>query len=523
MKGILVLVASRGNRPCVLLSGPCEFDHYAHLSTCSSGNLGGPTSNGTPTSSGRTLPFTGVHLTGITGVAGLLVLSGMTFQRAGRRRRQADPTERVRRSLRRDDASAEPASPSQTDRSRRLLCVYQHAPTPGAPGIYRHRRYFAELVRRGWQVDLVSTPRNYMTGAVPAAYRRRAMSSETIEGIDHHWVWAPGGIHRSRTARAANYAGFAAAAGARALTLPRPDVVLVSSPPLPVGGLGPLLARRFGCPWLLEIRDVWPESATSVGWLSAESRVYRLLERFAHAITKAAPIVIVPTPGLDPLVRAHGARDVRTLPGIVVPRPPDTDRRRLTRSRLGIRDDECVFLYLGAIGVANGLDVLLEAVELLPADVAARVVVAGDGSARTPFAEAVAARRLRRITLLPPVAQDEAADLLGAADVGLHLLRADPIFASALPTKALEYLGAGLAFLTTVPGLPSEVAMASGGTAVSSVRELATELAAWTKAGSDEWRARGDRALRYGIERFGLESSVARLEAILEEVLVERR
>jgi putative colanic acid biosynthesis glycosyltransferase WcaI len=419
----------------------------------------------------------------------------------------------------RGDAPVEPA-PFKADRPvRRLLCVYQHAPTPGAPGIYRHRRYFAELARRGWKVDLVSTPRNYMTGTIPEAYRRRAWSSESIEGIDHHWVWAPGGIHRSRSARAANYMGFVGAAAARALTLRRPDVVLVSSPPLPVAGLGPLLARRFGCPWLLEVRDVWPESAISVGWLRAESGVYRLLERFAHTITKAAPVVIVPTPGLEPLLRAHGARTIRTLPGIVVPRPPDPDRRRHTRAHLGVRDDECLFLYLGAIGMANALDVLAEAVELLPPDVAARVVVAGDGSGRRSFAETLAGKGLSRITLLPPVEQDEAADLLAAADVGLHLLRPDPIFASALPTKALEYLGAGMAFLTTVPGLPSEIALASGGAAAFSAAELAAELAAWTEAGPEERRTRGDRALRYGLDRFGLESSVARFETLLEEVL----
>jgi len=87
-----------------------------------------------------------------------------------------------------------------------------------------------------------------MTGAVPPEYRKRPFRSETIEGIDHHWVWTPGGIHRSRNARVLNYAQFVAAAAARAVSLPRPDVVFVSSPPLPVAGLGPLLARRFGCP-----------------------------------------------------------------------------------------------------------------------------------------------------------------------------------------------------------------------------------------------------------------------------------
>jgi glycosyltransferase involved in cell wall biosynthesis len=400
--------------------------------------------------------------------------------------------------------------------------VYQHAPTPDAPGIYRHRRYFAELARRGWHVDLVSTPRNYMTGEVPAQYRGRPFTRETIEGIEHHWVWTPGGIHRSRVARVANYLGFATAAGLRAATLSRPDVVLVSSPPLPVAGLGPLLARRFGSPWLLEIRDIWPESAVSVGWLRPDSAAYQMLSRFARSVTRRAAQVVVPTPGLEPLVRSHGARHVNVMPGIVSLRTSDPAARRRMRTRLGITDDQCVFLYLGAIGVANGLDLLLEAVDSLPEDVSIRVVVAGDGSARRSFAEAVSARGDTRITLLPPVDQGGVSDLLAAADVGLHLLRLDPVFGSALPTKALEYLGAALPFVTSVPGLPSEVAVASGGAAVSSAVELARELAAWSALTSEERLARGRRALRYGLENFGLEANVDRLETLLETVRHER-
>jgi glycosyltransferase involved in cell wall biosynthesis len=233
--------------------------------------------------------------------------------------------------------------------------------------------------------------------------------------------------------------------------------------------------------------------------------------------------VIVPTPGLEPLVRKHGAREIHVLPGIVQAREPDPERRRGARARLGVADEQCVFLYLGAIGVANGLDLLLDAVESLPAHHPARVVVAGDGSARTAFAEAVSARGLERIMLLPPVSQDGVADLLAAADVGLHLLRPDPVFGSALPTKALEYLGAGLPFVTTVPGLPSDVALASGGAAVASAAELGRELASWATMPGDERRARGRQALRYGLDNFGLEGNVDRLERLLEHVVAEHR
>lgn len=403
----------------------------------------------------------------------------------------------------------------------RLLCIYQHAPTPGAPGIYRHRLYFAELVRRGWTVDLVSTPRNYMSGEVPGRYRRRPLTHEVIDGIDHHWVWTPGGIHRSKLRRVANYAGFVAAAGLRAATLPRPDVVYVSSPPLTVAPLGPFLARRFRRPWVLEVRDVWPESAVSVGWIGRESLAFRVLDRLARRVTRRADAVVVPTPGLVPLVEAHGATGVTTLTGSIVDRPRDPALRDATRQRLGIADDECVFVYAGAIGVANGLDVLLDAVGRLPAAVRARVVVAGDGSARAQIEETLRGGALGRVTLLPPVPKDEVDLLLQSADVGLHLLRPDPVFESALPTKVLDYLGAHLPFITTTGGVPASVARESGGAAVTTAAELAEKMAVWTAMSPADRTERGDRAFAYGAERFSLEANVDRFEDLMRRLRSE--
>jgi glycosyltransferase involved in cell wall biosynthesis len=373
---------------------------------------------------------------------------------------------------------------------------------------------------------MVSTPRNYMSGVVPDRYRHRLFAHEAIDGVDHHWVWSPGGIHRSRSRRVANYVGFAAAAAARAATLPRPSVVFVSSPPLTVAPLGPLLARRFRRPWILEVRDIWPESAVSVGWLRRESSVYDLLERLSRRVTTAADSVVIPTPGLEPFVKAHGARTVVTLTGAAVPRTFDPARRAAARRRFAIRDDECVFVYVGALGVANSVNELLGAVRQVPADTPFRILVAGAGSAREAVErELENDRTLERVTLLPPVPIDEVDDLLAAADVGLHLLRPDPVFVSALPSKILDYLGAGLPFITTVPGLPAQIAADSSGSSVASSDELARELQRWAETSPAERKRRGEQAFAYGQEQFGFETGVARLEALLTEVAAssERR
>jgi hypothetical protein len=409
----------------------------------------------------------------------------------------------------------------------RLLVVYQHAPTPGAPGIYRHRVLLAELVRRGWDVDLVSTPINYMDGTIPEAYRGRSYVREEIDGITHHWVRATTNVHRSFRHRAANYVTFAAAATLRGMRLPRPDIVWASSPPLSVATAGKLIARRHRAPWALEVRDLWPESAAAVGLLSETGRAYRVIDHFARAYARDADTTIVPTPGLVDLVRGHGARDVTLVTGAIEDLPPHPEVRARVREELDIHADACVFAYAGAHGVVNGLDVLLDAAERV-ADAPAggapvHFVLAGAGSAYAALTARLAARPIPNVHLLGPVPKERARELLGAADVGLHLLRPDPVFASALPTKVLEYLGCHLPFITTVPGLPGEVAAATGGDLAVDALQLQAAVTRWAARSATERAAAGDAAFRWGEGQYGLAASVDRLEAALSGTIERAR
>lgn len=413
----------------------------------------------------------------------------------------------------------------------RLLVIYQHAPTPGAPGIYRHRTLLAELVRRGWDVDLVSSPINYMDGKVPVAYQGRRYVREEIDGIVHHWVHATDEVHRSFKRRARNYVTFATNATLRGIRLPRPDVVWASSPPLSVATAGRMVARRHRAPWVLEVRDLWPESAAAVGLLREGSAPYRILDRFARAYAQGADATLVPTPGLVPLLEGHGARGVELVTGVIEDHPGDPAERIATRARYGVGADDCLFAYAGAHGIVNGLDVLFDAVELVRAREAEqsltgrapiKVLLAGAGSARDALVARLAARPIDGLELLGPLPKEDARALLGAADVGLHLLRPDPVFESALPTKVLEYLGCHLPFITTVPGLPADVARATGGDLATDAGALADAMLAWASRSSRERRERGEQAFAWGQEHYGLATSVDRLETVLRAAITRR-
>jgi glycosyltransferase involved in cell wall biosynthesis len=216
-------------------------------------------------------------------------------------------------------------------------------------------------------------------------------------------------------------------------------------------------------------------------------------------------------------VRRHGAREVHVLPGIVVEAACPQEVRRAIRSDLGVMESECLFVYVGALGVANGLDVLLDAARGLE-DESLTIVVAGDGSDRARLERRLAELRLEHLRLLGPVPRRRAGELLCAADVCLHVLRPDPLFEGVLPTKILEAFGAHRPVITTVPGVSRDLAEQSGGAFAGSADALRAELRRWSGMNPEERQRRGEQAFAYGSECFAPEKIVDELERLLERV-----
>jgi glycosyltransferase involved in cell wall biosynthesis len=123
------------------------------------------------------------------------------------------------------------------------------------------------------------------------------------------------------------------------------------------------------------------------------------------------------------------------------------------------------------------------------------------------------------VRILPPAPKDDVPEILAASDVCLHLLRPDPLFAGALPSKVLEYLGAHRPFITTVAGVPELLAVESAGGYARSLDELVVELRRWASMSADERARRGEQAFRYGSNRFSVQANVSKLESALDQAM----
>jgi hypothetical protein len=110
-------------------------------------------------------------------------------------------------------------------------------------------------------------------------------------------------------------------------------------------------------------------------------------------------------------------------------------------------------------------------------------------------------------------------ELLAGADVVLHLLRDAPVFHAAMPNKVIDAISAHRPFITTVDGLPRQLAVEGGGGYAGTTEALASEVRRWAGMSASERKARGERSFAFGHRRFGLGPTVDRLESILEPTM----
>lgn len=388
----------------------------------------------------------------------------------------------------------------------RVLVLNHFAVPRDQAGGTRHVELFGRLT--GWDYLIVASDFNQVTG--------RPVAAESGLAVVHVPAYSANG--GKRVLGWALYAWRALRVGLRQRPV---DVVYGSSPHL----LSPLAAWAIAAvrrvPFVLEVRDLWPQVLLDMGTLKASSPVYRVLaalERFLYA--RADAIVSMATGTTDAL-RARGIADDRIVyipngadPADFTPSAP----RDALRAKYGFT--RFTAIYTGAHGPANGLDLLLDAAaDLQRRGAAVDVVLVGGGVDKTRLQERATADGIGSVRFFDPVPKSEIPDLLAAADVGLHVLADVELFRTAVsPNKLFDYQAAGLPVLTNCGGVIQTLVEESGCGLGVTPTGLADGLAALRAKTDDERTALG-AAGRVWIEANQSRTAMAgRLGALLDRV-----
>lgn len=296
-------------------------------------------------------------------------------------------------------------------------------------------------VRAGHQVSVITGAPNVPNGIVYDGYSNKLVHRELIDGIEVLRVWTYLAANAGFVRRIANYLSFMVAGSIAGLLAKRPDVVIATSPQLFCGWAGAIAAKLRRIPFVLEIRDIWPESIVAVGAMRTSPAI-KLLEWLAQRLYKAADRIVAAGNGYRRELENSGVPSTKidVIPNGIdsesfYPREPDPD----VRKRWGLGDD-FVCAYVGTIGMAAGLDVVLRAVTVLRerGESGVRFLIVGDGAERERLQREAVSAGMAEITFTGRLDKGEIPGVLAVSNCCLIHLRRLRLFETVLPSKLFE-------------------------------------------------------------------------------------
>lgn len=341
----------------------------------------------------------------------------------------------------------------------KILYVSQYFPPEmGAPAarVYELSRNWVEA---GHHVTVLTGFPNHPTGIVPDDYRRqmrRFTTRERVDGIEVVRTWLYPAPNRRPVERMLNYSSFCISACLRGLFLDRPDMVIATSPQLLVGLSGWWIGRLKRCPIVFEVRDLWPESLLASGIGREDSLLIRCLEQVTSFLYRRCDRIVVVTEAFKANLMARRGLPEEKIAvienGVETELfSPDKDGAVLRKSH-GL-DGRFVVSYIGTIGYAHGLDIILQAArrlhEILPE---ALFLLVGEGAEKEKLEQLAQREGLRNIRFLPQQPRDRIPLFINASDVCLVLLRKAELFTTVLPSKMLEFMACGRPVVLGVDG-----------------------------------------------------------------------
>jgi len=324
---------------------------------------------------------------------------------------------------------------------------------------YEHCR---QWVKDGHHVTVVTCAPNHPRGQVYEGYSNRLYQQETRDGITVVRIWTFVTANEGFFKRTLNYISYMWSAVIVSFFLPKADVVLSTSPQFFNGLAGYFVGKLKRIPWILEIRDLWPESIVAVGAIKSPAiiRMLEWIERFAYR--KADRIVPV-TDSFKTYMLGKGIEagkiDV-VKNGVDLTQYAPLDGASAFAEELGIKG-RFVVSYFGTHGMAHNLETILHAASRLSGAKNILFLMVGDGAERHALVRMRDKMALYNVMMLDQQPKSRMREFWALSDVSLVLLRKSDLFRTVIPSKIFESLAMAKPIILGVAGESADLLQAA--------------------------------------------------------------
>jgi len=337
----------------------------------------------------------------------------------------------------------------------KFLLIHQIFLSPKEGGGTRHFELARFAVQKGHQASVVASDVSYLDGKpIPTE-----SEPEIVEGVEIYRARTLNTINKSFTLRAIAFMSFMITAVFKGLKVRDIDVVMGTSPPLLQGISAWVIATIRRKPFLMEIRDLWPDFAIDMGVLKNPVLIW-IARRIEVFLYRRAVHLLVNSPAYRTyLIEQRGipSEKITVIANGVDPTMFDPKEKGLAfRSEFGL-EDKFIVAYTGAIGPANDLPTVTRAAERLRDRKDICFLIVGDGKDRPQIEKIVAEQKLENVLMVGLRPKSEMPSILAAADACLATLKNIPMFKTTYPNKIFDYMAAGRPIVLGIDGVIREV------------------------------------------------------------------
>ena len=304
----------------------------------------------------------------------------------------------------------------------------------------------------GHEVTVITSFPNFPQGKVYDGYHNDWWAEEIRDGVRIIRVKTFIAANCGTLLRMLDFISFMFSALIVGAFLPRPHVVVATSPQFFSAVGGWLLGLRFLRPFVFELGDIWPASIIAVGALRPSFGL-RLMENLELFLYRRSAVVVALTKAFKDNLVGRGIAPGKIA---VVRNGVDLSRYRPTPRDEGLATEwglsgKFVIGYVGTHGMAHGLVNVLHAAERLRHRDDIRFLLVGDGAERPMLVQEQERRGLGNVVMMPMQPKAEMCRIWGLCHVALVHLRNSPVFAEVIPSKIFEAMAMGLPLMAVLP------------------------------------------------------------------------
>jgi colanic acid biosynthesis glycosyl transferase WcaI len=408
-----------------------------------------------------------------------------------------------------------------------LIYSYNYHPEP--IGIAPLMTELAEgLVEKGHQVRVVTGMPNYPEREIYPGYRGQWYVTEEKNGVLIQRSYLRIKSKPNLLDRLLLELSFVCTSLPQALHGWRPDVILLTVPPLMVSLPATLLGWIYNCPVVLNVQDILPEAAVRVGLLKNKWMIHTLeaLEKFAYRKAHAISAIA------DGFVENLVSKEVPPQKIVCIPNWVNVDFiRPLPRKNNSFTishhlEEKFVVLYSGNIALTQGLETVIEAAALLCHIPEIIFVVVGESSALERLRKYCLACGASNVLLLPLQPREKLPEMLAAADAGL-VVQKHNVISFNMPSKIPLLLASGRPIVASVPftGTAARAVRKSGGGLVVSPEspQVLADAVLDLYNNPDKSAQLGSKGRQFALEHYSFEQALSSYEAVFAEAIASKK